>query len=157
MVGAPGRATGVPLSELEAAPVPMLLTASISTEYAVPSVRPEMVRGLEVALVWYHGPVPSSWYRYPVIGALDDGAVKFTWRAPSWGVMELMVGGPGGPEGVRVPDGLENGPSPTELAASTSKMYAVPLTRPGTVADVADEPVSSVDQVVPPFDEYWMM
>ncbi len=32
MVGAPGRATGVPPTELEAAPVPMALTASISTE-----------------------------------------------------------------------------------------------------------------------------
>ena len=33
-----------------------------------------------------------------------------------------MVGAPGGPDGVRVPVGLEKGPSPTELTASTSKM-----------------------------------
>ena len=32
MVGAPGSAAGVPFMELEAAPVPMLLVASISTE-----------------------------------------------------------------------------------------------------------------------------
>ena len=51
MVGAPGTATGVWLSELEGAPVPLVFTASISTEYAVPSVKPEMVSGLEVVVV----------------------------------------------------------------------------------------------------------
>ncbi len=51
MVGAPGTATGVWLFELDGAPVPLPFTASISTEYGVPSVRPEMVIGLEVDVV----------------------------------------------------------------------------------------------------------
>jgi hypothetical protein len=61
MVGTPGTATGVPESEFDGLPVPMLLTASISTEYDVPSVSPGMVRGLEVPDVDSHGPVPLSW------------------------------------------------------------------------------------------------
>jgi hypothetical protein len=45
MVGAPGKALGVPVAGDELAPPPAALTPRNKTEYCVPFVKPLMVRG----------------------------------------------------------------------------------------------------------------
>ncbi len=56
---------------------------------------------------------------------------------PSEGVVPVMVGAPGGPVGVRGPDGAEKAPWPMELTAATSNSYATPFVSELTVQVVA--------------------
>jgi len=66
------------------------------------------------------------------------GAVHDTVACPFPAVAVTPVGAPGGPDGVTALEAAEAGPVPAALAAVTVNVYAVPLTRPATVAEVAD-------------------
>ncbi len=123
MVGAPGSATGVWLTELDAAagsdavdrldlhrvggPVGQTRDGQWAGGRRARVPRPGTVELVEVA---------GDRLRWML------GGVKLTWRAPSSGVIEVMVGDPGGPEGVKVPVGDGEGPVPMAFTASTSKM-----------------------------------
>jgi hypothetical protein len=72
-----------------------------------------------------------------VTPATGAGAVQLTeaWLLPA--VAITADGAPGKPEGVTAFDGADAGPVPRAFVAVTVKVYAVPLTRPPTVAVVA--------------------
>jgi hypothetical protein len=89
------------------------------------------------------------------MGAVLAGGVKPMRSPPSAGVTDVRFGAPGGPEGVIVGDEAEKGPFPMSLTAWTWKTYPVPSVSPVIVAAVAVEPVSTLVQVAPPFEEYW--
>jgi hypothetical protein len=75
--------------------------------------------------------------------------VKLTDALPLLPVAEILVGTPGAvAAGVTDDDAVEAVPVPTELVATTLKVYAVPLVRPVTV--IGEEvPVA----VIPPGEE----
>jgi hypothetical protein len=77
------------------------------------------------------------------------GAVKLTVPLPAPPVALMPVGVPGAvAAGVTDDDAVEAVPVPTELVATTLKVYAVPLVRPVTV--IGEEvPVA----VIPPGEE----
>jgi hypothetical protein len=77
------------------------------------------------------------------------GAVKLTVALPLLPVALIPVGVPGAvTAGVTDDDAVEAVPVPTELVATTVKVYAVPLVRPVTV--IGEEvPVA----VIPPGEE----
>ena len=77
------------------------------------------------------------------------GAVKLTVALPLLPVALIPVGMPGAvTAGVTDDDAVEAVPVPTELVATTVKVYAVPLVRPATV--IGEEvPVA----VMPPGEE----
>jgi hypothetical protein len=77
------------------------------------------------------------------------GAVQLTVADALPPVAVMAVGAPGTVAGVTLLDGLEAGLVPIALVAVTVNVYAVPLLRPLTVADVA--PV--VLALIPPGDE----
>ena len=66
------------------------------------------------------------------------GGAKLTFACALPAVAVPIVGAPGTVAGVTEFDGAEAGPGPTALVAVTVKVYAVPLTRPGTVIGDAD-------------------
>jgi hypothetical protein len=77
------------------------------------------------------------------------GAVKLTVALPLLPVALIPVGMPGAvTAGVTDDDAVEAVPVPTELVATTVKVYAVPLVRPVTVIG-EDVPVA----VMPPGEE----
>ena len=100
--GAPATARGVPDTGPDASPAPSALTARSSTEYAVPLVSPEIVRGLESAPPSTQAPPsrrtsmrvmaepPSSpgvkdndSDRSPAVSATSEGASGVPWGATS--------------------------------------------------------------------------
>ena len=88
---------------------------------------------------------------YPVIVAppVFVGAVKLTVAVPLLPLAETLVGTPGAViAGVTAGDALEAVPVPTELVATTVKVYAVPLVSPVTV--IGDEGPLAVTAVPPP-------
>ena len=69
---------------------------------------------------------------------LLSGAFHDTTALPSPAVAVTSVGAPGTVSvGVTAVDAAEGAESPAAFVATTVKVYAVPLVRPGTVADVA--------------------
>jgi len=93
---------------------------------------------------------------YPVIAdpPVFVGAVKLTVALPLLPVAEILVGTPGAiAAGVTADDALEAVPVPTELVATTVKVYAVPLASPVTVigeeAPVAVKPLGEEVTVYP--------
>jgi len=81
---------------------------------------------------------------YPVIAdpPVFVGAVKLTVALPLLTVAEILIGTPGAVvAGVTADDALEAVPVPTELVATTVKVYAVPLVSPVTVIG-DEEPVA---------------
>ena len=150
-VGAPGAiAAGVTADDaLEAVPVPTELVAVTVKVYAVPLVSPVTVIGDEAPVAVR--PSGEEVTVYPVITAppVFVGAVKLTVALPLLTIAEMLVGTPGAiGAGVTADDALEAVPVPTELVATTVKVYAVPLVNPVTVIG-DEEPVA----VRPPGDE----
>jgi hypothetical protein len=72
-----------------------------------------------------------------VLPPFDAGAVKetFAWALPAVAVTE--VGEPGVPDGVTEVDAADAGLFPAALVATTVKVYAVPLVRPGMLIGLA--------------------
>jgi hypothetical protein len=140
LVGAPGTvATGVTADDaLEAVPVPTELVATTVKVYAVPLVSPVTVIGEEAPDAVR--PPGEEVTVYPVIAdpPVLVGAVKLTVALPLLTVAEMLVGTPGAiGAGVTADDAIEAVPVPTELVATTVKVYAVPLVSPVTV--IGDE------------------
>ena len=135
-VGAPGAiAAGVTADDaLEAVPVPTELVAVTVKVYAVPLVSPVTVIGDEAPVAVR--PSGEEVTVYPVITAppVFVGAVKLTVALPLLTIAEILVGAPGAiAAGVTADDALEAVPVPTELVATTVKVYAMPLVNPVTV------------------------
>jgi hypothetical protein len=78
-------------------------------------------------------PLLLAWNCRPRLTALVSAASA----APDGVALFQMLHGHAGAVGVTELDGAEAGPVPTELAAATVNVYAVPFVKPVTVADVA--------------------
>ena len=116
-------------------------------------VSPVTVIGDDVPLAEIGVPPPAgvAVTVYPVIAdpPVFVGAAKLTVALPLLPLAEMLVGTPGAiGAGVTADDALEAVPVPTELVATTVKVYAVPLVSPVTVIG-DEEPVA----VRPPGDE----
>ena len=116
-------------------------------------VSPVTVIGDEVPFAVIAVPPPAgvAVTVYPVIAdpPVFVGAAKLTVALPLLPLAEILVGTPGAiGAGVTADDALEAVPVPTELVATTVKVYAVPLVNPVTVIG-DEEPVA----VRPPGDE----
>ena len=116
-------------------------------------VSPVTVIGDEVPFAVIAVPPPAgvAVTVYPVIAdpPVFVGAEKLTVALPLLPLAEMLVGTPGAiGAGVTADDALEAVPVPTELVATTVKVYAVPLVNPVTVIG-DEEPVA----VRPPGDE----
>jgi hypothetical protein len=139
LVGAPGTVRGVTAAlATEAGDVPAPFVAVTVNVYAVPLVRPVTVADaapVEVAV----RPPGAAVTVYAVIAEPPSlaGAVQDTtaWVFP--GVEVTATGAPGTVRGVTAAEAAEAGDVPTALVAVTVSVYAVPLLRPVTVADVA--------------------
>ena len=77
------------------------------------------------------------------------GAAKLTVALPLLPLAEMLVGTPGAVvAGVTADDAVEVVPVPTELVATTEKMYAVPLVSPVTL--IGDDVPVAVTAAPPP-------
>src|SRR3954470_3913121 len=88
-----------------------------------------------------HGPVSPPGEEGAVESVIAEppfeaGAVKVTVACALPAVAVPIVGAPGTVAGVTLFEGAEGGLAPMAFVAMTVKVYAVPLARPVTVADV---------------------
>jgi hypothetical protein len=145
-VGVVALGTGVTGSEaLEAPLVPTPFTATTVTVYAVPLVRPVIVRGEDAPLAVVPPGFAVAVYEVmaepPVLAGAENETTSVVFPA----VTETFCGTLGTVAGVTellATDALE---SPTPFVALTVKVYEVPLVRPVTVIGLADP-----DCVIPP-------
>jgi hypothetical protein len=91
-----------------------------------------------------------------MLAPLEAGAAHDSETLSASGVAVRAVGVPGVVAGVICGMRADHAPWPTEFTAATLTMYAVPLMRPVTVADVAVlTPSLKVAQVLPANEKYW--
>ena len=151
-VGAPGTVLtdGVTAALAnDAREVPTELVAVTVNMYAMPLVRPVTVAEVAPDVVAV-APSGDAVTVYPVIGKppLLAGAVHDTTATPFPAEAVTAVGTPGTVLGVTAALADDAREVPPALAAVTVNVYAIPLSRPETVAEVAPDVVA----VAPPRD-----
>jgi hypothetical protein len=130
-VGAPGGPIGVTLLEgADDSPVPDALVAVTVNVYDVPLLRPLTVQGDPG-----QGRLPPDQITvYPVMALpLGFGAAHLTIAVALPAVAVTAAGAPGGPIGVTLLEGADDGPAPDALVAVTVNVYDVPLLSPLTM------------------------
>ncbi len=133
----------------EGAPVPTLFVAVTTNVYAVPLVKPPTTADVAPEIVAV-APPGLAVTVYDVIGLppVEAGATHDTVAdvLPATAVTDVGAPGTVGALGVTGAEGADGAPVPTLFAAVTTNVYAVPLVKPPTTADVAPEFVA----VAPP-------
>jgi hypothetical protein len=140
-VGVPGSVLRVTAAEAaDAADVPTALVAVTVNVYAVPLVRPVTVADVAPVVVIVRPPGAAVTV-YPVTAEPPSlaGAVHDTTAAVFPAVAVTPVGTPGATDanGVTAAEAADAADAPATLVAVTVNVYAVPLVRPVTVAEVA--------------------